>query len=132
LVAPIDSPKAQPRGVDLRSARQISHGLEFVEHHHAPQHAAVPQHVLEGVLFAAGAVGLVLAAGKTPTVDRQRDQPQLGANRRVCRQHVDPFVEFLFAQLVVPAMGMDVEQARRGLPAFLGDQKKRRNRLGAV
>src|SRR6185312_1336905 len=77
-------------------------------------------------------IGLALSFTKAPTVDRERDQTQFSANRRVSRLHVHSSKQLFFAEIVHAAMPMDEQQPRRAFGPPLWQQQQCRYRLHAI
>src|SRR5207245_533678 len=87
---------AKPLRVDFGPAGEVSDGLKLVEHHPAPENLSFPEHELEGVPLAGPAVFLVLAAGKAPAINGQRDQSFSRTHRGVSRQDFPAYNQLLF------------------------------------
>ncbi len=101
-------------GVDVGAADQVVHRLQRVVNHHSPEHAAVPERVLEEIELRA-----FRALAENPRIEAQRVVTQRSQEFRVRRfAHVlAAFQKFGLADLVAAAVRV-IEQ-HRGKPACL-------------
>ena len=104
---------AEPLRIHFGAGCEVREGPEFVEHHHAPEHLAAPEHELEGVFLSAVAVGVVLALTKTPAVDGQRDHSHFSEDGSIGGLNAGPFEQLFLAQTVHSRVPVNEEKAGR-------------------
>src|SRR5208337_2687184 len=100
----------QTLGIDFGATGEIVKCAEFVKHHHSEKDLPVPQHELEGVLFAALSIGLVLALAEAPTVNGEGHQAFFNADRGISGLHIHTAQKLLLSETIHPGVPMDVKQ----------------------